>query len=247
MNQRLFLTLLWLVFGAQVASANTFTDANAAFKSGDFKKAAEGYEKSLKSDGPSAAAYYNLGNAYQRLGEYGPAILAYERARLITPRDPDLRSNLDKARKAVSAFEVSEGNPNVQAFLGYFSLNEWSWLLVGSAFVIGGIVFATGCKRWERHWMKVSAVSMFSASLLVIGIASTVLTMRRGETDRAVVLSKDAVLRLSPFAKAESVKKPGEGRIVLLGKKEGEFFYVTLKDQGVSGWMAEGDLGRMIP
>ena len=39
----------------------------------------------LAQEGPSAAAYYNLGNARQRLGNIGPAILAYERARLLTP------------------------------------------------------------------------------------------------------------------------------------------------------------------
>lgn len=242
MSTRMILTLLWLIVGAHVSLAGPFADANAAFQSGDFQQAVDGYEKSLQVDGPSAAAYYNLGNAYQRMEKYGFAILAYERARLITPRDPDLRANLEKARKAVSAFDGTGGNSN--ALLTYFSRNEWSWILVGAAVLIGGLAFAAGCKRIKRRWMIVTAIGV---SLLVIGVASMALVIRSGEANRAVVVSKEAVLRLSPFAKAESVATPGEGRMVSLGKREGGYFYVTVLGQGVSGWMATEDVERLIP
>lgn len=245
MNLRIFLTLFFLGFGSQFSSAGQFADANAAFKSGDFVKAAEGYEKNLKADGPSAAGYYNLGNAYQRQGQYGSAILAYERAKLITPRDPDLRANLELARKAVSAFDESDGNPNAEAFLEYFSRNEWSWIVVGAAFLGAGIVFAAGCVRIKKRWLKTSAMAGICAAVVVIGIAGTALVKRGGESERAVVVSKEGAVRLSPFASAEVVGTPGPGRIVTLGKREGEFCYVTVSGQGLSGWMAKGDFGRI--
>jgi len=247
MRPKIFLTVLFFWISAQGAWAEPFDDANAAFKSGDFAKAAKQYESILKSDGPSAAIYYNLGNAYQRLGEFGSAILAYERAKLITPRDPDLRANLNRAQKAVPAYDAAEENRNTEAFLGYFSRDEWSWIVVGAAFVGAGIIFLAGCKRLERRWMRRMAVAGVCVSVLVIGIASTALVLRSGESELAVVVSKEAVIRLSPFNTAGSVGSPGAGRVVSLGKAEGDFRYVTVPDQGLSGWMAEGDFGAILP
>src|SRR4029077_19623718 len=46
----------------------------------------------------SGPVYFNLGNAYFRAGNPGRAILNYERARRLMPRDPDLHANLGFAR-----------------------------------------------------------------------------------------------------------------------------------------------------
>ena len=93
--------------------------ANQRFKAGDFAGAAAAYEKILSAEGPRASVYYNLGNAYQNLKQYGPAILAYERARLLTPRDPDLLANLALARKAAAAFEETGRDPRLDAALEF--------------------------------------------------------------------------------------------------------------------------------
>lgn len=42
--------------------------------------------------------FYNIGNAYFRLGKLGEAILNYKRAALYVPNDPNLKQNLDFAR-----------------------------------------------------------------------------------------------------------------------------------------------------
>ena len=96
MNKNLLLGLLCLFLGSSSAFATPFDQANGQFKAGDYAGAAAAYEQVLAADGPRAAVFYNLGNSYQQLKQYGPAILAYERARLLTPRDPDLLANLVK-------------------------------------------------------------------------------------------------------------------------------------------------------
>lgn len=234
----------WMVF--QSTWAATFEEANASFKAENFTKAAEQYEAILAEDGPSAAIYYNLGNTYQRLGEFGPAILSYERAKLITPRDPDLLANANRARKEGSVFETTEGEGPVYPFFNYYSLNEWSWILVGAAFAGAGIIFFAGLKRLNRRWMRRLAIAGVCVSVLVIGIASTVRMLRSSESELAVVISKEAVIRLSPFETAESVGSPSPGRMVELGKSEGEFRYVTIPDQELSGWMADGEFEALI-
>ena len=48
--------------------------------------------------GESADLYYNLGNAYYRMDDITHAVLAYERALLLSPGDADVRFNLQMAR-----------------------------------------------------------------------------------------------------------------------------------------------------
>jgi tetratricopeptide (TPR) repeat protein len=43
--------------------------------------------------------YYNIANAYFRMGDIGRAILHYRRAERFIPNDPNLRQNLDYARR----------------------------------------------------------------------------------------------------------------------------------------------------
>lgn len=43
--------------------------------------------------------FYNIGNAYYRLGDLGRAILYYRRAALLRPSDPNVRHNLEQARQ----------------------------------------------------------------------------------------------------------------------------------------------------
>src|SRR5271170_1776891 len=50
--------------------------------------------------GYSAAALYNLGNAYARAGKPGMAVLNYERASLLAPNDPDVEANLRLVRES---------------------------------------------------------------------------------------------------------------------------------------------------
>jgi tetratricopeptide (TPR) repeat protein len=72
----------------------TFYHANALYKDGQYADAAKEYEQVVQSGLESGNLYFNLGNAYFKAGEKGKAILNYERARRLIPRDPDLEANL---------------------------------------------------------------------------------------------------------------------------------------------------------
>ena len=63
-----------------------FYRANAAYKEGRYPEAIQGYRDLIASGHAGGHLYYNLGNAYFRSGALGPAILNYERARLLIPR-----------------------------------------------------------------------------------------------------------------------------------------------------------------
>ena len=113
--------LIYLI--CPLAFAATLDEANALYRQGNYQAAAEAYEEILTEQGPRASVFYNLGNARQQLKQHGPAILAYERAKLLAPRNPDLAANLTLARKAAADFEEPRFHPRVDAAWGYLSRN----------------------------------------------------------------------------------------------------------------------------
>ena len=248
MFPNLLLGLICLLLGASPVLADAqsaFDQANRQYAAADYAGAASAYERALSAGGARASVFYNLGNSYQRLGQYGHAILSYERARLLTPRDPDLLANLALARKAAAAFEEPGPNPRLDAALNTLSRAEWSALVVGSALFLG--VLCVGCgiaglpRGAFRQWTMVAAAM---ATFLLTG-GATALYQRRDEAKRAVILTDSASIRLSPFENAEVVLTPGLGRTVLMGNRHGDFYYVTVPGVAQSGWLAAKDVAAI--
>ena len=245
MHRKFLVSLLCFFLGANAVFATAFDDANQQFKAGDFAGAAAAYEICLTTEGPRAAVYYNLGNSYQSLKQYGPAILAYERARLLTPRDPDLLANLALARKAATAFETSSDNPRLEAALNYLSRNEWSWLVAGAGLVLGVLVVVGGAVQLPPRARLLLVVFSSVAGLAMVA-GATALYQRRGEGSRGIVLSENATVRLSPFEKAESLGTAGHGRAVHLGAETGGFRYVEIPGTQLRGWLAVKDVEAIV-
>ena len=78
------------------ASASTsestvrFYKANSASQAGDYDGALKLYREITDSGFVSAAVYYNIANCYMKKGELGRALVGYERALRLSPRDSDL-------------------------------------------------------------------------------------------------------------------------------------------------------------
>ncbi len=222
-------------------------EANRRFESGDFYGAAKIYQDLAGSGEASTALLYNLGNSQYRMGEHGPAILSYERAKLLSPRDPDLRANLALARKSAAVFEVPRIGPNVDAVLTYLSRHEWSWLVASAALWLGIIAVAWGAGRIGHPVVRKCAGASVVLAVILNALGTTVLILRRDEGDRGIVLSKDAGVLLSPFEKAESLGTPGAGRIVMMGEKSGDYHFVSVPGTTLEGWMRDGEVAWIAP
>lgn len=248
MKLRVLLTIVltWFAVTGGVFAVTSFEDANRFFAAGDFAKAAESYQNLIDENGASAALYYNLGNSEYRLGHFGPAILAYERAKLLAPRDPDLIANLNLAKKAATVFDKGRFDPRIEAVLNWLSLNEWSRVVVAAVLWIGLFSLMFGLvKGGNKITRRLAAGSMIFAGLLII-LGATVLVLRRDEGARGIVLTKDAAVHLSPFEKAESIGTPGAGRIVQMGAQSGGYIYVDVPSTGLHGWMNGKEVEKIV-
>jgi len=97
--------------------------ANELYTSGNFKEAAQRYEAIIGQGYTSAEVYYNLGNAYFKMKDIPAAILNYERANLLSPKDEDIQFNLDLARTYV----VDKIEPLPEFMLVIAAKNFRSW------------------------------------------------------------------------------------------------------------------------
>ncbi|WP_462323788.1 SH3 domain-containing protein [Desulfoplanes sp.] len=76
----------------------TFIQGIDAFNVGRFDQAADAFADLVHTGIRNGHLFYNLGNAYLKNGELGPAVYWYERALPFMPANADLRFNLDYAR-----------------------------------------------------------------------------------------------------------------------------------------------------
>ena len=102
-----------------------FFEANQAYKNHQFQQAIDGYIHLIENGHENGQVYYNLGNAYFRIGDLGRAILSYERARLLIPRDGDLSFNLSHARNQTQDASIDLQMSSFSGFLGLGSLNRY--------------------------------------------------------------------------------------------------------------------------
>ncbi|HEX2748993.1 MAG TPA: tetratricopeptide repeat protein [Verrucomicrobiales bacterium] len=236
------LLLLTVLFTATPGRAVTLEEANAFFKAKDYAKAAAACEDLIKSEGVTASRLYNLGNARFELHEYGPAILAYERAALLAPRDPDILANLKLARKTTASYEEAPSRPWHEAALYGLSLHEWSWAAIAGAVLPALALLVWGIAGFPRPWVKRAVIGSIVLGILSGSLAGYALWYRRAETKLGIITAAEPVLRLSPFAEAGAAGSPGTGRRVELGEHHNGWVYVTVSGSTIfKGWLPEKD------
>jgi tetratricopeptide (TPR) repeat protein len=221
-----------------------FFEANRAYKNDQFQEAVDGYLKLIGSGIENGHIYYNLGNAYYRLGDLGKAILFFERARLLLPRDDDLIFNLSHARNqavdAVGDFQMF----SLTDFLGLDSLNLYEVFLVFTIFNVF-FFFILGTRLYKKtEWSFYFSIFL----IIVIGIGGCALALKwyQFTTDnRAVVLSDEVEVRAGPDPGDTALFKIHEGTIVHHERSEGDWVLLHLsKDK--RGWARAKQLERIV-
>src|SRR5437899_7948381 len=98
-----------------------FAKANTEFAAGNFKAAIADYEAIVGSGQWSANLFYDLGNAYFRHGDFGRAILNYDRALRLDRHHPEADANLRIARDQTHSLELAP--PASERYLNFGTAN----------------------------------------------------------------------------------------------------------------------------
>ena len=155
--------------------AELMSEANERLSRGEYAEAALQYESLIADGFRDPSLYYNLGNAYFEQRDFGRAILNYLRAERLSPRDPDIRANLELARShTVDNLQV-EGDSLV-ASLSNIAHRWMTPAELGNAvlllWILGGLALAallveSGLRRLAVIWRTIIAFAFVSALLIL--------------------------------------------------------------------------------
>ncbi len=202
--------------------------ADRAYQKEQYQQAAQMYEQLLKQ-GESADIYYNLGNAYYRMDDIPHAVLAYERASLLSPGDADVRFNLQMARSKTIDKIVPESEMFFvtwyRSLVRLMSVDAWGRTAIIS--LITAMLLVLVYLFAQRIWLR--KVGFFGGVLfLVVFLASNVFGFQQKQS---LVHRTGAIIVRSAVSVKSTPSKNGTDLFIL---HEGT--RVNVVDDSMRGW-----------
>lgn len=220
-------------YGTQDTPQEVLRAAGAAYEAGKYAEALAGYERVLQSAVLTPALAYNTGNTHYRLGRKGLAVLWYERARRLSPRDEDIRFNLSLARSGLDDDEGAFG----ETLDRVLSPSELPWVLT----VLIWLLFGTaGWALWRNlPWARVRGAVLASLVLLALFGCWWMARTRDLGSPWAVVTVPVAEVRSGPGNQFTVGFTVPEGRRALMLNHRPGWIEIGVPGQGLKGWVTE--------
>jgi tetratricopeptide (TPR) repeat protein len=242
------LALLWPCRGSagsptapsleSTAATQQFEAANRLYEEKRFPEAVAAYEAILASGRASTALYFNLGNARFKANRIGEAIAAYRQAARSTPRDPDVRANLQFARNQVQGPTLRPGR--WQKGFGTLSLNEWTGLGVAGVWLTFGLLTLAQLRPALQPSLRASTWAAGGATLLLLaGLALAWAANRPG--DVVVVIRKEVAVRNGPLEESQSAFTVHDGAELRVTDRKDDWLQVSDGTRRL-GWLQRGDV-----
>src|SRR5437588_12679129 len=167
-----------------------FANANTEFAAGNFKAAIADYQAVVGSGEWSPNLFYDLGNAYFRHGDFGRAILNYDRALRLDPHHPEVEANLRIAHDQTHSLELAPSA--LERYLNFGTANFFA--IVAAIFfwlAIIWIILRPGRVLWELAGIFLAAICGFAAFTLENGTRGQRLAIVIAESAEARVATVD--------------------------------------------------------
>lgn len=229
---RILIVAIGLTGAAQAETPPEFARANQEFGAGNFDIAIADYEKLVQTGNWNATLFYDLGNSYYRKGDFGRAILNYDRALALEPNHPEARANLRIARDNSHALQLAPAWTDrllrfatVQHYTIAACIAFWAGLFGLAAFFVS---------RRSPFRMVLSLLALAVCG----GLAYSIYVIENGNTGRslAVVTSPNITARLATADSAAAVLALPVGSEVRILSQRGEWVYAALPND-LRGWM----------
>lgn len=224
------------------AQDEIFERGNQMYQEADYAGAIEAYEAVLSAGFESADLHYNLGNAYFKGGDLGRSILAWERALVRAPGDPDVGANLELARSLTA--DAIEPLPRFWLFSAV-----WWWVrlfprqflivavAVGWLSVAGGMVTRVLAKTVETGRLGGWVASVGAVFVFLLGANLAVRELGIGQPERGVILAEAVAVRSAPADDDDLILfEVHEGTLIRIDQRTGAWAEVVLED-GKVGWV----------
>jgi tetratricopeptide (TPR) repeat protein len=226
--------IIFAITSSAFAQADAeFAKANEEFAQGHFKEAISGYEALIRAGQWSANVFYDLGNAYFRTGDFGRAILNYERALALERHHPEATANLQIARDEAHALELQSSWP--ERYLQFATVNQYS-IAAAVAFWIAAFCLAVLIFTLRRSATVISVLLVML--LLFAGAMFAIWQLEDGSKGvaLAIVTGKDVQARLATADTANAILSLPPGSEIKVLSTRGDWIYAALPNN-LRGWI----------
>lgn len=213
-----------------------FISGGQAYRQGAYQEAIAEYEAIEQNGWVSGPLYYNLANSYFKQGEIAKALLNYERAKRLMPRDSDVRANADYVRsKVVKNFKLKKANffQKIKAMVVNFcTQNELTLIGAGSFIFLMAVWMGALYGQWSFKWRWGSRIILGFVVCATWGLLFVQLYDQQG---RAVVMNPMEA-QFEPKEGGTSHFALVEGQLVRVMREKDGWIKISRLD-GKSGWV----------
>jgi tetratricopeptide (TPR) repeat protein len=214
-----------------------FRQASTLYETGQYQKAILLYESIIEQGHVSGNLYYNIGNCYFKQNELGKAILNYERARRLMPRDADLRANYDYAVSLVKEPHLEAADfwmvRLARRVFSAFTIDEMTF--IASVF-FAVLLFLAALFISQKIPKRLFVVVMVIGGLILVLIITQIAGRVERLESEAVIVAEEVDARFGPFERATVHFSLYEGMKLVIIEKKG-FWYKVERSDGNTGWI----------
>ena len=244
----LFIALILSVSPAFSSDADSlFNAANSLYQNQDYEKALNMYLNLEQKKYESAPLYFNIGNCYFKQGKLGYAILYYLRAQRLSPRDPDISTNLEFARQfmptRLEGIKINPVTSFLSSIVSVFTLNFMAWgasiLFIILFLYLSLVIFL----QWRGLIIRIVAYCLIFLVIVSSGLTSY---KYRAEymTERGVIIADETRILSGP-GEDNDVEFVGVFGLTFEIEKEADNYYLVLFENKRKGWVSKGDVEKI--
>lgn len=237
------LTHLLLLFTVALSPVESYNLGNKYYSQNDYAGAVTAYQEALQA-GPDADVLYNLGNAYFKSGRIGQAVASYRRAEYLSPRDKDIRANLEFVRsyRADKILTLPDPFSKILYDLFHFFPEREASLIALLCFGLGSLMLALFVIYGKKIYVYISVFWV----LVFIFLLADLVTWRNERQQLPVVITAAEVSALSgPGPEYKQIILVHDGTEGQIKETRGDYLLIQLPG-GIGGWVQKDEVERIF-
>lgn len=216
------------------------------YNKSEFKKAEKICLERIEKISPNPAWLYNLGECYYQEGNMAKAMVCFQQALLLAPRDSDILQNLNHVREKLFLPELYTARTPLELIVylrDIFRPDEW--LLVCS--IAFFFIFMALILKHFTH--DVVWISILSSTIIIVAVSLTASISQNNtlySVSNAIIIERNADIYSLPSTDSQKSKialLPGES--VKIEDTMGD--WILIRDDKTSGWIKYSAIEKIWP
>ncbi|MEA3475030.1 MAG: tetratricopeptide repeat protein [Candidatus Cloacimonadota bacterium] len=238
--KKVILLIILFFINLQLLAGYDISKANNAYQNQEYEKARDSYEELVKKGIKNFNLFYNLGNTYFKLENYGFARLFYEKALKFRPLDKDLIFNLELLKSRLKDKEETKETflSHILKKMYYFLSINMLAIFVLICFIL--IMFTIVLVILANKSSTKRVIKVFMVILSILFMIFLIFTVARlhefHNKDFAVIIDETVFAYSGPSKDFQQVFTIHEGLKIKIERFDKNWVLIKLQS-GNGGWI----------